>query len=108
MTTEPEKSRKLEIYDPPMCCSSGVCGPKVDQTLVAFAATLQWLRTQGVEVERFNPSHQFDCFAANPAVVKAINDSGMECLPLILLNGIITSRASYPSKAELAAMVGLE
>ncbi|MDH3390414.1 MAG: arsenic metallochaperone ArsD family protein, partial [Desulfobulbaceae bacterium] len=30
----------IEIYDPPMCCPTGVCGPNVDPELVQFAADL--------------------------------------------------------------------
>ena len=25
---------KIDIYDPPMCCSSGLCGPTLDPMLV--------------------------------------------------------------------------
>jgi hypothetical protein len=34
---------KVEVFDPPMCCSSGVCGPNVDPTLARLAADLHWL-----------------------------------------------------------------
>jgi hypothetical protein len=47
---------KLEIYDPPMCCSSGVCGPSVDPVLPRFAADLDWISQRGVAVERYNLS----------------------------------------------------
>ena len=103
----PEKPTKLQVYDPPMCCSSGVCGPKVDKKLVQFSAALEWLRTQGVEVERYNPAQQYADFVGNATVVKAVNDHGMACLPLILVNGEIVSRGGYPDRAELAAMVGI-
>jgi hypothetical protein len=43
---------KLEVFDPPMCCSSGVCGQNVDPKLVQFSATLDWLRAQGIQAER--------------------------------------------------------
>jgi len=99
---------KLEEFDPPMCCSSGVCGPNVDPKLVQFSAALDWLRSQGVEVERYNPSHQYDAFAGNATVVKAISEDGLKCLPLILVNGEIASRGAYPTKAELAGMTGLD
>ena len=108
MTGKEEKTVKLEVFDPPMCCSSGVCGPNVDKKLVHFGAALEWLRSQGVQVERYNPSHQYDAFAGNATVVKAVNDYGTNCLPLILRNGEIVSRNSYPSREELAAIVGLE
>ena len=29
--------KTIQIYDPAMCCSSGVCGIEVDQTLVNLA-----------------------------------------------------------------------
>ena len=99
---------KLEVFDPPMCCSSGVCGPNVDPRLVQFSASLDWLRTQGIEVARFNPSHQYEAFADNATVVKAVNDHGTSCLPLVLLDGRIVSHSSYPSREELAVLVGLD
>ena len=99
---------KFEVFDPPMCCSSGVCGPNVDPKLVQFSATLDWLRSQGIGVERYNPSHQYDAFAGNATVVGAINEAGLNCLPLILVNDTIVSRGVYPVKEELAAMTGLD
>ncbi len=107
MTGKQEKTVKLEVFDPPMCCSSGVCGPNVDTKLVQFGAALDWLRSQGVQVERYNPTHQYEAFTGNETVVKAVNNHGMSCLPLILVNGHIVSHNSYPSREELAALVGL-
>ena len=98
----------LEVFDPPMCCSSGVCGPKVDKKLVQFGAALEWLRTQGVEVQRYNPTQQYDAFVGNAAVVQAINDQGSGCLPLILVDGEIVSHGGYPDKKELAVLAGIE
>ncbi len=100
-------SARLEVFDPPMCCSSGVCGPNVDPKLVQFSANLEWLRSEGVQVERYNPSRQYDAFAGNATVVQAITEGGLNCLPLILVNGSIVSRGAYPAKEELAAMVRL-
>jgi hypothetical protein len=108
MTGKEERTVKLAVFDPPMCCSSGVCGPSVDKKLVEFGAALDWLRSQGIQVERYNPTHQYEAFAGNAPVVKAVNDHGTSCLPLILLNGEIVSHNSYPSREELAAIVGLE
>lgn len=107
MTSNNPRPIKVQVYDPPMCCSSGVCGAEVDRNLVCFALSLQWLKMNGVLVERFNPSHQFDAFADNPVVVKAVNEHGMECLPLILVNGRIASAGTYPGRRELGELVGL-
>ena len=44
----------IQVFDPAMCCSTGVCGPDVDPDLVQFAADLDWLKTQGVIIQRHN------------------------------------------------------
>jgi hypothetical protein len=46
----------IRVFDPAMCCSTGVCGPSVDPDLARFAADVDWLQKQGVKVERFNLS----------------------------------------------------
>jgi len=101
-------TRLVQVFDPPMCCSSGVCGPKVDKRLVQFSAALEWLRRQGVQVERYNPSQQYDAFVGNATVVSTVNTQGLECLPLILADGEIVSYGCYPSQEGLAVMAGLE
>ncbi len=100
--------KKVEIFDPPMCCSTGVCGPKVDPVLVRFAADLHWLANQKVAVERYNLAQQPQAFAASPVVKSALKDHGNECLPLILLDGAIVSEGSYPTREELARLAGVE
>ena len=97
----------LEVYDPPMCCSTGVCGPQVDPALVHFAADLDWLKGQGVAVERFNLGQQPGAFARSEAVTGALTEKGNDCLPLILVDGRIMSQGAYPSRAELAGFAGL-
>ena len=97
---------KLEVFDPPMCCPTGVCGPSVDPVLPQFAADLEWLRSQGVAVERFNLSQQPGAFAGNELVKKTLAESGNNCLPLILVDGCIVSQGVYPNRQALAALVG--
>jgi arsenite methyltransferase len=101
-------ARFVEVFDPPMCCSSGVCGPNVDKRLVQFSAALEWLRGQGVQVNRYNPTQQYDAFVNNATVVNTINTHGTECLPLILVDGEIVSYGGYPSKEDLAVMARIE
>lgn len=98
--------KKVQIYDPPMCCSSGVCGPEVDPTLVRFNADFHWLANQGVTVERYNLAQQPFDFAGNPVVKKALAEDGNACLPLILVDGTIVSKGHYPEREELARFVG--
>ncbi len=100
--------KTLEVFDPPMCCSTGVCGPNVDPVLVQFASDFLWVAGQGVHVERYNLSQQPQAFAANETVKAALNKYGTDCLPLILLNGSIVCKGRYPGREELAQLAGLE
>lgn len=101
-------SKALQVYDPPLCCSTGVCGPDVDPELVRFAADLHWLESHGVSVERFNLAQQPAAFAGNPAILELLNAEGTASLPAIVVAEAIVSSAAYPSRDELAALVGLE
>lgn len=99
---------KMEVFDPPQCCSTGVCGPAVDPKLVQFASDLHWLANQRVAVERHNLSQEPQAFAANPLVSGALAQSGTECLPLILINGGLFSQGRYPERIELARAAGVD
>jgi len=97
----------LQVYDPPMCCSTGVCGPSVDPVLVRFAADLEWLGQQGVTVERYNLAQQPGAFVSNALVKQTLEQDGNACLPLVLIEGKIVSRGAYPTREELASCAGL-
>jgi len=100
--------KKIEVFDPAMCCSTGVCGPSVDPALVRFGADLDWLATQGVPVERFNLAQQPGAFAERDLVSLALREKGEQCLPLVLADGQIVSEGGYPSRAGLAGWAEIE
>ncbi len=100
--------KTVEVFDPPMCCSTGVCGPKIDPALVRFAADLHWLANQKLAVERYNLAQQPQAFAASTVVKRALEERGNDCLPLILLDGSIVSQGRYPTRDELARMAGVD
>jgi len=99
---------KIQVFDPPMCCSTGVCGPSVDPELVRFAADVAWLEGQGVEVERYNLAQQPAAFAETPIVQKTLTEDGNDCLPLLLGEGSVLSKGRYPTRQEMARYAGLE
>ena len=98
----------LQIFDPAMCCSTGVCGPDVDPKLVQFAADLDWLKSQGVIVQRHNLSQNPAAFVENEAVKAALTEQGEAALPVLLINGKVTSTGRYPDRAELASLFTLK
>ena len=99
--------KKIQIFDPALCCSTGVCGVDVDQALVSFSADVEWARQNGAQIERFNLAHQPMAFADNPAVKAFLVRSGQEALPLILVDGEVALAGRYPSRAELTRWAGL-
>ena len=92
----------VEVFDPPMCCSTGVCGPSVDPALAAFAADLGWLADQGVVVERHNLSQEPKAFADSDLVRGLLAERGDEALPAVVVDSALRSSGRYPSRPELA------
>ncbi len=105
--TRAKSSVRLEIYDPAMCCSTGVCGPEVDPVLVRFAADLNWLEGQGAKVQRFNLSQSPAAFVAQERVKQALTDRGEAALPMVLAGDHVLCTGRYPEREELAAWAGL-
>lgn len=99
--------KAIQIFDPALCCSTGVCGVDVDQALVDFSADVQWAQQNGARIERFNLAHEPMAFADNLVVKGFLERSGQEGLPLILVDGDIALAGRYPSRTELARWTGL-
>jgi arsenite methyltransferase len=99
---EEKSMRSIQVYDKPMCCSTGICGPDVDATLPKFAADLDWLKSQGHRVERYNLAQQPEAFVANKAIHALLTSAGPECLPIVVVDGNVVSQAVYPSREDLA------
>lgn len=97
----------VRVFDPAMCCSTGICGPAVDPQLARFAADLDWLKGQGVSVERFNLAQQPGAFAEDQVVRSTLETKGEAGLPLVRVNGEVKSSGGYPSRSELAAWAGV-
>jgi hypothetical protein len=91
----------IQIFDPALCCSTGVCGVEVDQQLVGFAADVDWAKQNGADIERFNLAQQPIAFAENVIVKNFLERSGAEALPLILVDGEVALAGRYPSRGEL-------
>ena len=106
MKAEDKVMTELQVFDPALCCSSGVCGPEPDPTLAHFAADLEWLRGRGVSVRRFNLSHEPTAFAENQVVRDALVRSGTDCLPLLLVGGRVVAHGRYPSRDEMKGWNG--
>lgn len=108
LQSERKPVAKIQIFDPALCCKTGVCGVETDQSLVTFAADFDWAKQNGLQVERFNLAQQPLAFADNNTVKGFLERSGEEALPLILVDGDIALTGRYPNRTELARWAGVK
>ena len=92
--------KTIQVYDPPMCCSTGLCGNDIDPALVSFAALLTQLSQKGVKVERYNLGQQPMAFVQNPVVKALLDKEGVAALPLILIDGEVHHKGRYLTDEE--------
>lgn len=92
---------RLEIFDPPMCCPTGMCGPTVDKTLLDVNEMVLALKEQGVDVRRYQMSAQPQAFMSNPQVCQLLRERQMAALPITVINGRVIKVGAYPTLAEV-------
>ncbi len=99
---------KIDIYDPAMCCSSGLCGPAIDPVLIKVNDAIIALKKQGVEVERYNLAQQPKAYMDNKTVADLLHKNGKKVLPITFVNGNVFKSGSYPSYEDLCQALGIE
>lgn len=95
----------IQLFEPAMCCSTGVCGPDVDDELVQISSDVNWLKGQGVEVNRYNLSQEPEAFKNNPEILEKLQTEGTGVLPIIVVDGNILMQQRYPSRDELQTII---
>jgi hypothetical protein len=93
--------RKLEIYEPPICCPTGVCGPAPDPSLAKLQEDILRWKKAGVVVERIAINHAPQRFMANPIVVGLLTREGQEVLPITVLDGKVVCKGKYPTDDQI-------
>ncbi|TFD32275.1 arsenite efflux transporter metallochaperone ArsD [Cryobacterium cryoconiti] len=96
----------IEIFEPGLCCGTGICGVDVDQALVTFSADLDFTRANGGDVARFNLAQEPLAFVENEVARQFLHTVGQEGLPVTLVGGATVLTGRYPSRAELANWTG--
>jgi hypothetical protein len=97
----------IRVFEPALCCSTGVCGEDVDQALVEFTANLGSFKEQGVDIARHNLANDPDAFIRNPVVMNFLTATGSEGLPLVLVDGVTVLTGRYPTSEMLSRYAGL-
>ena len=106
-TTKPNltKMKKLDIFDPALCCSTGVCGPSPDPQLIAFASVAKALEGKA-DIHRYNLSQEPTAFSDNAIVQKILQEDGTDALPVVLIDGKLAMKGVYPSREQLEQLLG--
>lgn len=97
----------VEVFEPALCCATGVCGEDVDQGLVTFSADMDSVRSKGGDVRRYNLASEPLAFAENEAVRGFLQVVGSKGLPLVLVDGVTAMTGGYPDRAQLAQWAGV-
>lgn len=93
------------IYDPPMCCSSGVCGPDPDQQLIELDDAIGKIRAEGTPVERYIITQSPEKFKENPAILQLIQEQQLKVLPITTYGGEVVKTGGYPTLAEMKSYI---
>ena len=98
---------KMCIYEPALCCETGLCGVNVDPELLRISTVLNTLKNEGVEIKRFNLNSAPMEFVKNNIVNQYLNDKGVEGLPVVTLDGEIVIEGRYPANDEILTLLNL-
>jgi hypothetical protein len=99
--------KKMFIYEPAMCCSTGLCGVGVNPELLRISTVLNTLKNHGVEVVRYNLSNSPQEFVKNEIVNNYINNKGVEGLPITVLDNQIIITGRYPTNEEFSRFLNV-
>lgn len=100
--------KNIEIFDPAMCCSTGVCGPSIDPELLRVATVINSLKEKGIMIKRHGLSSEPQDFISNKVISEILQKEGADILPVTLLDGEIVKTKSYPTNEEFSAWLGVE
>ncbi len=98
---------KIEIFDPAMCCSTGLCGVSIDQELLRVATTINTLTKKGITVLRYGLSSEPQAFVDNKKVNECLMKDDVEILPITMVDGEIVKTKKYPTTDEFAQWAGV-
>jgi hypothetical protein len=97
----------LEIYDPALCCSTGVCGPSIDPELLRISTAINVLNKKGVSIKRYNLSQEPQAYVNNKDISDLLISVGVKALPITVVNGEVVKSGIYPSNKELCEWLGI-
>jgi hypothetical protein len=93
--------KEIHIFDPAMCCPTGVCGPSIDPELMRIATVINSLKDRGIIIKRHGLSNEPQDFIANKVISDLLQKEGAEILPVTLVDGAVAKTKEYPTNEEI-------
>lgn len=100
--------KTIEIYEPAMCCPTGLCGVSVDPELLRISTVIEALKKKGIKAERYNLSSAPMAFVHKKAIHDFMNKKGAEGLPVTTIDGAIVMEGRYPTNEEFFSLLELQ
>ena len=97
--------KKIEIFDPAMCCPTGLCGTNIDPELMRIAVVIETLKKQGIIVTRHNLRDEPQVYVSNKTVNEHLQKYGADALPITLVDGEIAK--TYPTTKQMSEWTGI-
>jgi Arsenical resistance operon protein ArsD len=97
--------KKMIIFDPAMCCSTGVCGPSVNPELLRVSTVINNLSNKGILVERYNLTSNPQIFVDNKTINEILMKQGVDVLPVTMVDGKIVKMGKYPTNDEFCNLL---
>ena len=99
----PTKNIPVEIFDPPMCCPTGMCGPTIDPVLLDVNEMILALQGAGIAVGRYQMASHAQAFVSNREVFRLVREKQLAALPITVVKGSVIKVGAYPTLAEVRA-----
>ena len=99
--------KTIEIFDPAMCCPTGLCGTNIDPNLMRIAVIVDNLKKKGINVTRHNLKDEPQIYVTNTKVNELLQSKGVEALPITLVDGEVAVIGSYPTTKQMSEWSGV-
>lgn len=93
----------VEIFDAPMCCPTGMCGPTIDPVLLDVNEMILSLQSEGITVGRYQMASHAQTFVSNREVFRLVREKQLAALPITVVKGSVIKVGAYPTLAEVRA-----
>jgi hypothetical protein len=103
-----EQTNVIEIFDPPLCCPTGLCGPTIDPALLDINEAILKLKSEfdgRANIGRYLLGQQPGKFVQQAEVIARLKANGVSALPITVVNGVVKKERAYPSYTELKSWI---